>query len=125
MPRNVRAVASRGFLEKDQLIKLKLKAMRAGVWFRGLPRIDRVLVDLTIKVAHRVRSVSLAESILSVTRKLEGLLESRVSRAIREVGFPLASKLGMLARKLGHKDAWAWGFDVGFAQYLAVMKLNG
>ena len=34
--------------------------MRAGVWYRALPRIDRVLVDLTIKVAdkHPKRTLS-------------------------------------------------------------------
>ena len=114
-----------GFIGTAQLFKLKRKAVRAGVWFRGLPRIDRVLVDLTIKVAQRVRSSSLAKSILSVARKLEGLLESRVSRAIREVGFSLASELGTLAESWGHNGARSWGSDRGFAQYLAIIKLNG
>ena len=61
------------FLSKAQLVKLKLKAMRAGVWYRALPRIDRVLVDLTIKVANTIRSPHLARSILSVAGKLESL----------------------------------------------------
>ncbi len=113
------------FIGKEQLLKLKLKAMRAGVWFRALPRIDRVLVDLTIKVAQSIRSPSLASSILSVARKLEGLLETKFARAIREVGFPLACKLSMLARKWGNWKAWAWAGDEGFAMYLAVMRLNG
>ena len=114
-----------GLLSAAQLFKLKLKAVRAGVWFKALPRIDRVLVDLTIRVARSVRSVALAERLLSVARKLEGLLESRVSRAIREVGFSLASKLGSYAQSWGYKDAGSWGSDSGFARYLAVMKLNG
>jgi hypothetical protein len=114
-----------GFVGTAQLLKLKLKAVRAGVWFRALPRIDRVLVDLTIRVARSVRSAALAEGILSVARKLEGLLEGRVSRAIREVGYPLACKLGLIAQSWGHAGAQAWGSDEGFAQYLAVMKLNG
>ena len=54
------------FLSKAQLVKLKLKAMRSGVWYRALPRIDRVLVDLTIKVAETIRSPHLARCILSV-----------------------------------------------------------
>jgi hypothetical protein len=125
MPKNVKHGAGSGFLGKTQLLKLKLKAIRAGVWFRALPRIDRVLVDLTIKVAQSIRSVSLAECILSVIRKLEGLLESKVSRAIREIGFPLACKLGLIAQKWGHKGAGVWGVDADFAQYLAIMKMNG
>ena len=43
-------------LYKQQLVRLRLKAILAGVWFRALPRIDRVLVDLTVKVASSIRS---------------------------------------------------------------------
>jgi hypothetical protein len=121
-----RLVKSRfSFLEKTQLVKMKLRAMRAGVWFRALPRIDRVLIDLTIKVADSIRSVSLAKCVLSVTRKLEGLLESRLARSIREVGFPLACKLSLFARRWGNLRAAEWAEDAGFARYLAVMYLNG
>lgn len=114
-----------GFLRTAQLLKLKLKAVRAGVWFRALPRIDRVLVDLTIRVAQSVRSATLAECLLSVARKLEMLLEGKVSRVTREVGFSLASKLGMIAWNWGYEGARFWASDEGFARYLAVMKLNG
>ena len=120
-----RLVKSRfSFLDKTQLVKMKLRAMRAGVWFRALPRIDRVLIDLTIKVTDSIRSVSLAKCVLSVTRKLEGLLESRLVRSIREVGFPFACKLSLFAQKWGNLTAAEWAKDVGFARYLAVMHLN-
>lgn len=112
-------------LDKTQLIKLKLKAMRAGVWFRALRRIDRVLVDLTIKVARCIRSSILANCILSITGKLEALLESKLARAIRNIGFPLACKLSLLAQKWGNEGAQEWAKDAGFAQYLAIIKLNG
>ena len=116
--------ASGKSLTRLQLIKLKHKAIRAGVWFRALPRIDRVLVDLTIKVAQNIRSCSLARSVLSVARKLEGFLEGKVARAIREFGFSLASKLGVLAQGWGNKNGGQWRFDRTFAQYLAIMRLN-
>ena len=61
-------------LNRSDLIKLRVKAIRAGVWFKALPRIDRVLVDLTIKVAENIRSAHLAKSIFAVVGKLEGLL---------------------------------------------------
>ena len=99
--------------------------MRVGVWFRGLSQIDRAIFDLTIRVAQSVRSASLARCILSVTEKLENLLESRVSRLVREVGFKLACRLGGYAQKWGNKAAAYWSGDVGFARYLAVMRLNG
>jgi hypothetical protein len=113
------------FLGKMQLVKMRSRAMRAGVWFRALPRIDRVLIDLTIKVTDSVHSSSLARCVLSVARKLEGLLESKFNRAIREVGFPLARKLSLFARMWGNVGAAGWPRDAGFARYLAVMRFNG
>jgi len=125
MPETALQNSTFSFLDKTQLIKLKLKAMRAGVWFRALPRIDRALIDLTIKVVSNVRSVTLAKSILSITRKLEALLESRFVRAMREIGFSLAYKLSLFAQKWGNKAAKEWANDFGFVRYLVVMKLNG
>ena len=113
------------FLEKTQLVKLRLKAMRSGAWFKALPRIDRVLVDLTIKVTASIRSPYLAQSILAIARKLEEFMENKLLRAIRESGLPLARKLSLFAQQWGNKTAEAWANDASFAQYWAVMKLNG
>ena len=113
------------FVEKTSLIKLRLKAMRSGVWFRALSRIDRVLVNLTIEVARcNVHSSVLIHRLLTVTTKLEGLLENKLSRATREIGFPLACKLSQIAQKWGNKLAQAWTTNMEFAKYLAAMKLN-
>jgi hypothetical protein len=106
-------------------VKLKLKAMRAGVWFKALRRIDRVLFDLTIRVVrYNVRSVALVKSIRAVMGKLEGLLESGLSRVIREVGFPLAQKVSSLAQKWGSTSANEWSSDSSFVSFLAVLSIN-
>ena len=112
------------FINKNQLIKLRLKAKRAGVWFRALPRIDRVLVDLTIRVATSVRSATLARNILAVTKKLEGLLESSLLRAFRGIAFKLAQKLSAIAQKWGNTSAKRWASNVSFVTFLAVMHIN-
>lgn len=124
MPKDISYAADSGFLEKAQLMKLKLKAMRAGVWFRALPRIDRVLVDLTIRVAGTVRSLTLAKNILTVVRKLECLLENRLLRAVRETGLPVARRLSFFAQKWGNAAAKDWVSDGGFARYWAALSLN-
>jgi len=124
MPKTVLQETASGFLNKTQLIKLRLKAMRAGVWFRALPRIDRALVDLTIKVASNIRSFTLAKNLLAVTRKLEGFLESSLLRALREVGLPLAQKLSLVAQKWGTPSAESWSSDSPFIKFLAVMYIN-
>jgi hypothetical protein len=124
MPENMIHDADSGFLEKAQLLKLKLKAMRAGVWFKALPRIDRVLVDLTIKVAGTVRSFTLAKNIFTVVRKLECLLENKLRRAVREMGLPIAQRLSLCAQKWGNAAAKDWASDGRFAKYWAAMSLN-
>jgi hypothetical protein len=94
------------------------------VWFNALPRIDRVLIDLTITVATNVRSSKLAQSLLTVLKKLENLLESDLSQARRVVGIPLAQKLSSLAQKWGNTFAGDWSSDSSFATYLAMMHIN-
>ena len=114
-----------GLLEKGQLVALRRRALRAGVWFRRLPNIDRVLVDLTIRLTDKIRSVMLANCLLSVAGKLEGLLESRFARRVREIGFSLASKQSLFGLGWGNTSCRGWAGDPDYARFLAVMKING
>jgi len=111
-------------LNRTQLIKLRVKAIRAGVWFKALPRIDRVLFDLTIKVAENIRSANLARSIFTIVGKLGELLESRILNSLRLIGRPLAEKISLIAQKLGNVSAKSWVDDSSFAFFLAVMHTN-
>jgi hypothetical protein len=52
-----------------------------------------------------MRSFILAEKILAVVRKLEGVMESRFLRAVREIGFPFAERLGIIAQEWGNTAA--------------------
>ncbi len=121
---NPHYISSR-LLDKKLLWKLKLKAMRAGVWFRSLPRIDRALFDLSLNVDVKFRSPLLNKSILSIKSKLEEFLESKISHVMRECGFSLASKLSLIAQKWGNISSARWVDDTGFVRYLAIMDLNG
>ncbi len=112
-------------LDRGTLVKLKLRAMRAGVWFRSLPRIDRVLIDLTVTVTDSIRSPHLAKSLFSIIERLGDILESKLQRVIKEFGFPIARKLSLYAKSWGNRAAWQWADEDGFARYWAVMKLNG
>jgi hypothetical protein len=111
-------------LNTIQLKKLRVKAIRAGVWFRVLPRIDRVLIDLTIKVTANIRSSSLAKCIATVVGKLEELTESTTLKEFRQFGLSLARQISDLAQKLGYAAAKVWANDVSFAAFLTVMQTN-
>ena len=109
---------------RNQLSKIRQKAIRAGVWFKVLPRIDRVLVDLTIQITDSVRSSFLAKSLVVVVSKLDSLLEIRLVRLIRIVGQPLAEKASLIAQYWGNLNAKSWATDRCFALYLTVMQAN-
>jgi hypothetical protein len=111
-------------LNRTELIKLRTKAMRAGVWFKALPRLDRVLVDLTIRVADNIHSASLVKCLFAVVGKLEGLLERSALKSLRLIGQPLAEKISLTAQKLGNTSARNWAYDLSFAFFLAVMHTN-
>ena len=110
---------------RAQLVKLRLRAMRAGAWFRNLRKIDRALIDLTIMVTHdNIRSVALANNIISVMKKLEGFSEHSLRRIVEEVGYPLAQKASSLAQRWGNESANKWRSDSSFASFLAIQSIN-
>ena len=112
------------FIGKTELVKLRKRALRSGVWFKVLHRIDRVLIDLTIKVANTIRSARLAKSIFTLVGKLEGVMESGLSRAKREIVFSLAQKFSLMTRRWDNASAKSWASDSSFAVFLAAMDIN-
>jgi hypothetical protein len=117
-------VSTFDFLDKTQLTKLKKKAIRRGVWFTVLRRIDRALIDLTIKVSDKIRSYSLAKSILIIARKVQEAFQGKLAHRIKEIGIPLTRKLGLLAQNWGNKSARKWVNNANFAWYLTITKIN-
>ena len=112
------------FLDRADLVKVRTRAIRCGVWFRALRRVERAQVDLTIRVVQRVRSLLLARVLGSILRKLFEAMESRVSRLMREVGNRLARKLSAIAESWGCKSARGWASDPGFIRFLTVDYMN-
>ena len=111
-------------LTRPRLVHLKSKALRSGAWFTILRRTERVLIDLTVKIVDRVRSPILARTLLLIVKKLEDASENRITRAIRDIGFPHARKLSLIAQNWGNKSARDWAFDLSFARFIATMHLN-
>jgi len=111
-------------LGKNELAKIKTKAMRRGVWFKVLTRAERAQMELTIKIVKRIRSSILAEVVTSIVKRLMDAMESKIVRLMREVGRALARKFSGIAQKWGNKSAPHWETDTSFIQYLTVTYLN-
>jgi len=111
-------------LGKNELTKIKAKAMRRGIWFKVLTRAERAQMDLTLKIVKKIRSFILAKVVTSIVKKLLDAMESKVARLIKEVGQALALKLSRIAQNWGNKSAHQWETDTSFIQYLTVTYLN-
>lgn len=111
-------------LTRETLAKLKLKALRRGIWFKDLKREERKLLELTIRVVEKVRSFLLAKLVSRIVGKLCEAMESRVIRLMRTEGRSLAEKISKIGQVWGNKTAKSWARDQGFIQFLTISNLS-
>lgn len=111
-------------LTREALARLRLKALRRGVWFRDLKQSERKLLSLTIRVVERVRSFMLARLVSQIVSKLCEAMESRIFRFMRTKGRSLAERISKIAEAWGNRAAKFWANDRGFIQYLTVSNLS-
>ena len=115
---------------RKTLARVKLKALRYGVWFKALSKNERILMELVIKVTEKVRSFLLANLLSQIMKKLlEAMggvqaIIGKVAYKMKTVGLYLAQKLSQIAQSWGNKSAAKWPKDPGLVQYLTIMCLN-
>jgi len=107
---------------RSELVALKRNALRRGVWFRVLSRIDRATIDLTIRCVERIRSATLARVIVGIVEKIEDAMKGFIVRA-EAVGRLLAERAVELALSWGNTEASDWKGDLDFVRYLGAMIL--
>jgi hypothetical protein len=98
---------------------LKTRALRKRVWFRVLDRVERGLLDLTIRWVDDVRSGRLTETLLRILVKLARAMEQGMAQVL-VVGRELALRASVLAVGWGNVDAYSWRFDESFWRGLAL-----
>jgi len=111
-------------LTRENLAKMRLKAVRRGCWYRDLKQNERMLLDLTIRVVEKVHSFMLAKIVSRLVSRLCEAMESRIVRLIRTEGREMAKRLSDVGQSLGCKSAKFWAGDCGFMQFLVVCNLG-
>ena len=107
-----------------ELASLRRRALRKGVWFKVLSKIERSICDLTIRAISMIKSDRLLKALAAIVDKLKSTLESPVSTLTYTVGRQLASALAHIAYSWGHQGARSWASDERFARYLAICYMN-
>ena len=102
----------------------KKLALRQKVWYKILSRVERAIIDLTLKYVDDIKSVKLAKLLTAIIDKLQSATESTIDRLVRTIGIPLAEKISCLATGWGNISAKSWASDRSFATYLAAMHAS-
>lgn len=111
-------------ITRDFLIEMRGKALRRGVWFKSLDRVERGIFSLTAQVVERVESVVLGIELVKMLKKLRDALKSRFVRHVEEFGFRRAREIKDQAVNWGNYIATGWASDLDFVKYLTMMDLN-
>jgi hypothetical protein len=113
-----------GFLSVGALASVKRLALRRRVWFKCLSRVERGIIDLTVRCVDRIKSKTLAKVVTAIMEKLRFAMESMADRLVRTIGLPLTRKISGIAVDWGLSSASQWAEDRAFARYLAFSYVN-
>jgi hypothetical protein len=107
-------------LSIGKLNETKKNALRCGIWFKVLNRVERGIIDITVKYVDNIKNAKLAKVLTAIIEKLTQAMESIADRLVRTVGVPLARRVSQIAVGWGYSSASVWAEDHGFAKYLTL-----
>jgi pyrimidine operon attenuation protein/uracil phosphoribosyltransferase len=105
------------------LAGLKTRALRKRVWYRELSRMERGLLDLTMRWVGEVKSKTMTQVVTRILAKLVRAL-NRSMAGIFEKGETLAAKISELATEWENYLAHSWRIDLGFQRALGMRVTN-
>ena len=112
-----------GIITRGVLLSVKRKALRAGVYFRAISRLERALLECAIRVVKIVWSDTLAKLLMRIILKLLQAA-GQIPLALAEyMGAKMARQTAKIAQKWGYKEAKSWEYDINFMRYQALNYL--
>ncbi len=112
------------YIKVQKLSKIKQRALRRNKWYNSLNRIERGIIDLSIRCLTVIKSATLAKMVLKILRKLEEALKSKLEKLMDTVSREKAFNISILAQAWGYKAAHQWAHSKEFIRYLASMELH-
>ena len=111
-------------LTRQGLVKIKVRALRRKVWFRALSRVERGVIDLTIRCVERIRSHALTKAVLAIIDKLLRILGEEFLTKAERIGREIVEKHSYVALNWGNRDALTWKGDLDFVRFLGIIAVN-
>jgi len=111
-------------LTRQGLMKIRARALRKGVWFKALSRVERSIVDLTIRCVESIHSDFLMKTVVAILDKLLGTLEEDYLKRVERLGREIAEKICEIAVGWGNPYASIWKYDLSFIRFLGVNAVS-
>ena len=111
-------------LSVGAIVEAKKLALKRRVWFRSINRVERGILDLTVRYVDNIRSTKLAKVVTAILEKLQVTIESLADKLVRTVGLSLARRISLVAVSWGNRSASMWAEDRSFAKYLAFSSIK-
>jgi len=107
---------------RDFLVEVRRRALRKGVWYSALDRLERGILSLAGQVVDEVRNTALSVELVKIIAKVRDACRGGFVRHVET--------FGVRRVRVVRGQASAWGDDVGgwvsleFARYLAFIDFN-
>ena len=102
---------------------MKTRGLRRRVWHWALDRMERGLVDLTIRWVDKVRSGRITETLMRILEKLAQALETVIEKVL-EKGRELATRASELAVEWENESAFYRRFERIFSRAVSIGLLS-
>ena len=123
MLKRVRGEAA-SLLTRQGLMKARTRAVRQRIWFKALSKVERGILDLTIRCVETIRSRILNKMISDIVAKILKNLKPSFLETATKVGREIAHEICQIALKWGNLHASSWRHDSDFIQFLGVTAVN-
>ena len=107
-----------------KLTLLRFRALRKGIWFKALSKVERFIYELTMRTVSTIRSEKLLSTIRLILKKLRRALGGSVYTSMCSLGRHLARRIANVAYLWGNKEAYKWAEDNHLIKYLTICCMN-
>lgn len=111
-------------LTRETLAKTRRRALRQRCWHRALNRLERGIIDLTLRCVKEVKSSKLRATLETILAKLIEAFRPSYLHVVEKAGRHLAARISRLAQSWGNTRAAEWEDDAAFIRYWGMKALN-
>ena len=112
-------IGTLSIITPDYLKSVRLTALRKRTWFKALDKLERGILNLTIKFVEKLKSQVLAGHIVKILAKLRDAAKCAFTMHVESYGYRKLRETVEQALGLGY-DATGWVRDIGFAEWFAL-----